>query len=36
MTKDYSAPGSLELVRQFVNSLDLDHPELDPSVVGPL
>lgn len=30
MTKDYSAPGSLELVRRFVNSLDLDHPERDP------
>ena len=29
-TKDYSAPGELELVRQFVNSLDLDHPENDP------
>ncbi len=30
MTKDYSAPGPLELVRRFVNSLDLDHPERDP------
>ena len=30
MTKDVSAPGALELVRQFVNSLDLDHPERDP------
>ena len=30
MTKDYSAPESLELVRLFVNSLDLDHPEQDP------
>ena len=30
MTKDYSAPEPLELVRLFVNSLDLDHPEQDP------
>ena len=30
MTKDMSAPGRLELVRVFVNSLDLDHPERDP------
>jgi predicted RNA-binding Zn ribbon-like protein len=30
MLKESSAPGSLELVRDFVNSLDLDHPELDP------
>ena len=25
--KDASAPGSLELVRAFVNSIDLEHPE---------
>jgi predicted RNA-binding Zn ribbon-like protein len=30
MTKDYRAPDSLELVRLFVNSLDLDHPDRDP------
>lgn len=30
MTKDYSAPDGLELVRVFVNSLDLDYPEHDP------
>lgn len=30
MTKDFSAPGPLELVRRFVNSLDLDHPDDDP------
>ena len=30
MPKDMSAPGALELVRRFVNSLDLDHPDRDP------
>jgi predicted RNA-binding Zn ribbon-like protein len=27
VTKDASAPGALELVRSFVNSIDLEHPE---------
>ena len=27
MPKDSSAPGSLELVRSFVNSIDIEHPE---------
>ena len=27
MPKDSTAPGSLELVRSFVNSIDLEHPE---------
>ncbi len=27
MTKDASAPGALELVRSFVNSIDLERPE---------
>jgi predicted RNA-binding Zn ribbon-like protein len=27
VTKDASAPGALELVRSFVNSVDLEHPE---------
>lgn len=30
MPKDVSAPGELELIRRFVNSLDLDRPESDP------
>lgn len=30
MTKDYSAPGELELVRRFVNTLDPDYPDRDP------
>jgi predicted RNA-binding Zn ribbon-like protein len=34
MSRDQSAPGSLELVRLFVNSLDLDHPEHDPFLTG--
>jgi predicted RNA-binding Zn ribbon-like protein len=29
MTKDQSAPGSLELVREFVNSVDVERPEED-------
>ncbi len=32
MAKDYSAPGELELVRLFVNSLDVEHPDEDPFV----
>ncbi len=34
MGKDYSAPGALELVRGFVNSLDADDPERDPFVTA--
>jgi predicted RNA-binding Zn ribbon-like protein len=35
MAKDMSAPGPLELVRQFANSLDPDHPERDPFLEVP-